>query len=89
MPSSAQPGRHLESVDVGQHHVEHDQIELSLLHSSECRASRHRCFDCETLVAQRGRNGIDDRVLVVDHQQTLFAVVRALHSVIMSCALRG
>ena len=60
----------LEPVDVGKHPVEHDQIGLERHHGGERVAAVAGLLDVEPLVAQGGRDGIDDRRLVV-HDQDL------------------
>ena len=61
------PG-HLEPVEVGQHHVEDDEVRRVLLGLGQRLAPGHRLVDREPLVAQRRRHRIDDRGLVVNHQ---------------------
>ena len=58
----------LDAVEVGQHHVEDDQVGLGLRDRGERAAAGGGLVDVEALVAQRGRDGVDDRRLVVDDQ---------------------
>ena len=64
----AEPPGHLEAVEVGQHHVEDDEVGRVLLGLGQGLAAGHRLVDGEPLVAQRRRHRVDDRGLVVNHQ---------------------
>ncbi len=62
------PPAHLEPVEAGQHHVEHDQVRpvgLHLRHRGRPVVGQlHR----EALGPQPGRDRLGDRALVLDHQ---------------------
>jgi hypothetical protein len=61
------PAVYLESVQVRQHHVEHDQVGPEPLGGSQRRPAVGCRLDL-ALVAQHRRQQLDDRLLVVDHQ---------------------
>ena len=67
-PALPKPAADLEAVDVGEHPVEHDQVWLEAHHRLERVASVRGFGDVEALVAERGRDGVDDRRLVVDDE---------------------
>ena len=77
MPALAQAAADLDAVDVGEHPVEHDQVGLEARDRRERLAAGRRLLDLEALVAERGRDGVDDRALVVDDED-LPAAVRLL-----------
>ena len=79
----AQAAGHLEAVEVGQHHVEDDEVGRVLLGLGQGLAPGHGLVDGEPLVAQRRRHRIDDRGLVVDHQDPRSVV--GLHLAIPPC----
>ena len=54
--------------DVGQHPVEHDEIGLEAGDGGDRVTAVGRLLDVEPLVAERGRDGVDDRRLVVDDE---------------------
>ena len=63
-----QPPRDREAVEVGEHHVEHDQVGPELVDrqlGGSAGADLHRL---EALVAEGGRDGVRDRGLVVDDE---------------------
>ena len=59
---------HLVTVEVGQHHVEHDEVGAPAGNGSEGVAPGRRGLDLEPLVAQCGGDELDDAAFVVDHQ---------------------
>ena len=63
-----QPAPDLDSLEVGQHPVEDDQVGLRVGDRRQGRPAGGRLVDVEALVAKGGRNRVDDRRLVVDHQ---------------------
>ena len=67
-PSSWESGGNREPVEVGQHHVEHDEVGVALLCRCESGAPRRCLGDLVALVSQRRGDGVDQRRLVVDHQ---------------------
>ena len=70
---AAEAAGHLEPVEVGQHHVEHDEVGGPLLGRLQRVASVAGLLDVEALVAERGGHGVHDRRLVVDHQDPLLS----------------
>ena len=56
----AQAAGDLESVEVGEHDIEDDEVGRILLGLGECLAPRHGLVDGEPLVAQRRGHCIDD-----------------------------
>ena len=48
----AQPAGDLEAVEVGQHHVEHDEVGPAPLDGVERRPARRRPLDLEAVVAE-------------------------------------
>ena len=50
----------LEPVEIGEHDVEDDEIERPLLALREPGGTGEGLLDLETLVAEHGRDGIDD-----------------------------
>ena len=68
-----QPPGDLEAVEVGQHDVEDDEVGRVLLGGGQGQAAVDRLVDAESLVAERGGHGVDDRGLVVDDQDALAA----------------
>ena len=66
-----QPSRDLEAVEVGEHHVEHDEVGRVLLGGGQRRPSGHGLADLEAFVAQGGGDGVDDRRFIVDDQDLL------------------
>ena len=77
VPQAARDG---EAVEVGQHHVEHDQVGSELVDRQLRSPSGRDLHRLEALVAQGGRNRIRDRRLVVDDEDAggARAVVRGL-----------
>jgi len=71
----AQAPGHLDAVEVGQHHVEHDQVRRVVLGDGERGPPGVDLGDIEALVAQRGGDGVGDRPLVVDDQHPLANLV--------------
>ena len=65
----AQPAAHLEAVEVGQHHVEHDQVGPCSLDGVERVAPVAAGVHLEALVAERGLEHRAQVVLVVDEQE--------------------
>ena len=70
-PARPQPAPDLDPLDVGQHPVEHDQVRLLPRHCLERLAARGRLGDVVALVPKRGRDRVDDRLLVVDDEDAL------------------
>ena len=64
----AQPAADLDALDVGEHPVEDDQVGLDARDRGERVAAVRRLLDLVALVAERGRDGVDDRRLVVDDE---------------------
>ncbi len=58
----------LDAFDVGQHPVEHDEIGLEASDRGNRIPAVRRLLDVEPLVAESGRNRVDDRRLVVDDE---------------------
>ena len=58
----------LEAVEVGEHHVEHDEVGRVLLGGGQRGPAGHGLADVEALVPQGGGDGVDDRCLVVDDE---------------------
>ncbi len=57
-----------EAVEVGQHHVEHEQVRAEVLQPLERRVAGVRRLNRETLVPQGHRHELGDRLLVVHHE---------------------
>ena len=74
--AGAQAPADLEAVDVREHPVEHDQIRLLPGDQLERVPAVRGLVDLEALVAERGRDGVDDRRLVVDDEDPLCVPVR-------------
>ena len=72
-PVGPEPAGDLEPVEVGQHHVEHDEVGRVLLGRGQRQAAVDRLGHLEPLVAEGGGDGVDDRRLVVDDQDALAA----------------
>ena len=64
----AQPSRNREAVEVGQHHVEHDQVGAELVDCQLGGAAGSDFHGLEALVAEGGRDGVRDGRLVVDDE---------------------
>ena len=65
-------------VDVRQHPVEDDQVGVDTRDGGERLAAGRGLLDLESLVAQGGRDGVDDRALVVDDEDPGAVAVGAL-----------
>ena len=63
-----EPSRDREAVEVGQHHVEHDQVGSELVDRLLRSPSGRDLHRLEALVAEGGRDRIRDRRLVVDDE---------------------
>jgi hypothetical protein len=74
--AGAQPPADFDAVHVRQHHVEHDEVGLELRDGRERLASGARLLDVVALVAERRRDGVDDRRLVVDDEDPLLRCLR-------------
>ena len=74
----AQAAGHLEAVDVGQHHVEHDQVWLELLGGGERLGAGRGCPNIELDQSQCGAQQREDVRLVVDHQHLGFHIDRSI-----------
>ena len=68
-----QPSRHLQAVEIGEHDVEDDEIGRTFLGGGQGQTAVDGLFDPEALVAEGGRHRVDDRRLVVHHQDPLVA----------------
>src|SRR6185503_7201541 len=69
------PPADLEAVDLGQHHVEDDEIDAALLHRLERgRAALHR-GDGEALLLERVQEDLTDARLIIDDQDVLVHVL--------------
>ena len=73
----AHPAHHLEPVEVGQHHVEHDRIGLELLGRPHGLEPSARGLDLPALIAQRHREQLGEVGLVVDDEDADGAAVDA------------
>ena len=63
-----EPAVDLETVEIGQHHVEHDQVGREVARDLDGCAAALGGADFEPLVAKHGRDQVGDAVLVVDHE---------------------
>ena len=72
-PALSHAPAHLDPVQVGEHPVEHDEIGLALGDGLERLPSSGRLVDLESLVPERGCDGVDDRRLVVHDEDALSA----------------
>ena len=63
----------LDPLDVGQHPVEHDEVGLEARDRAQGLPTGLRLLDRVALVAERGRDGVDDRRLVVDDEDLVLA----------------
>ncbi len=81
----AQPPPDLDSLEVGEHPVEDDQVRLAPRDRGERVAAVQGLLDVVPLVAERGRDGVDDRRLVVDDEDPLlrFGVPGRVHEPIV------
>jgi hypothetical protein len=70
-PPCPQPASDLDAFDVREHPVEHDEIGLVASDRLERSAAGRRLVHLVALVAERRRDGIDDRRLVVDDEDAL------------------
>ena len=68
MVAVPEPARDREAVEVGQHHVEHDQVGPELVDRQLGSPSGRDLHRLEALVAQGGRDRVRDRRLVVDDE---------------------
>src|SRR5438105_3897564 len=66
----AQAAADLDPFDVRQHPVEDDQVGLEVANDAEGVPPVARLADVEALVAERGRDRVDDRALVVDDEDS-------------------
>jgi hypothetical protein len=66
----AEPARDRDAVDVGQHHVEDDEVGPKLLDEIESSAAVGRGRHREPFVAERGHDCVRYRRFIVDHQHT-------------------
>ncbi len=64
----AQAAGHLEAVEVGQHHVEHDQVGAAALDGGERRAAGGGPLDLEAVEAEGHGDQLGDVLLVVDDE---------------------
>ena len=65
---AAEPAADLDPVELGHHHVEHDEVEALLGEAVERLAAVARGDDLVALLAERVRQQRLDRLLVVDEQ---------------------
>ena len=70
MVAVAQSSGDREAVEIGQHHVEHDQIGPELVDRLLGRPAGADLHRLEPLVAERSRDRVRDRRLVVDDEHT-------------------
>lgn len=68
----AQPSTHLESVDLGHEHVEHDGINLLGRHGPQCFAAVAGQAHLVALEGEGTPEGLPDRGLVVDDKDPHF-----------------
>jgi hypothetical protein len=66
--AAPQPAAHLQPVHLGQHHVEHDQVEGLLGEARERLAAVRRLHDLVPVALQRERQQRLDRLLVIDQE---------------------
>ena len=66
--SAAQPAQHLQTVDVGQHHVQHDQVGAEVPGGGDGRGAVAGGADVPALVPQGQADQLGQGLLVVDHQ---------------------
>ncbi len=89
----AKAPRDREPVEVGQHHVEHDQVGAEVVDRLLGRAAGAYLHRLEALVPERGRNRVRDRRLIVDDEHLRDArgeccdLCHGLKSANDSCAL--
>ena len=69
-PVSAEALGDVEAVDVGQHHVEHDEVGTERVDLLERPVPAGGGLDVEALVAKRHRDELGDGLLVVDDEDT-------------------
>lgn len=90
----------LQSVEAGQHDVEDQQIGLPGLGGVDGRRPVARGLHEKSLGAQTGRDGVDDRRIVLDHEhpalrarrgrgRTVVGGVCLLHRPPLKCAFRN
>ena len=78
LPALAQPAADLDPLDVREHPVEDDEIRVETRDRGERLTAGPRLLDLEPLVAQGGRDRVDDRPLVVyDEDPRAVAVGRS------------
>lgn len=65
---SANASCHLETIKVGEHYVEHDEVESGLLCHLQGSSSGTRDIDVESLVAKDRRHRVDNGRLVIDDE---------------------
>ena len=75
----AQAAQHLEAVDVGEHHVEHDDVGPELADGADGGQPVVRAPDVPALVAQGHREQLGERLLVVDDEDAQRAAVGPAH----------
>jgi hypothetical protein len=76
----AQPAADLEAVEVGHHHVQHDQVGPEIPHRRQRVATRRRRGHIEADVLQRHGHQLGDVRLVVDDQDATFCFLHAGNS---------
>ena len=67
-----EPAVDLEAIEVGEHHIEHDQVGRERLRVCQRRTTRARRLDLEPLIAKGGCNEVRDRRLVIDDEHALW-----------------
>jgi hypothetical protein len=65
----AQPGDHLEPVGVGQHHIQHDQVERAVPGQPQRARAVLRRGHLKAQEPQRGGHSLAQERLVINHQQ--------------------
>jgi hypothetical protein len=70
-PAVAEPARDVEALDVGQHHVEHDQLRLERRRRGERLGAGRGRLDLEAVEAQRHRDDVEDVRLIVDDEHAV------------------
>jgi hypothetical protein len=80
MRSLMRRSRHRESVEVGQHDVEHDDVGTLVLVARDRLAPGGRDIDEPALVSEREPDQIGEHLLVVDEQHADGGAVGAVHA---------
>jgi hypothetical protein len=64
-----EPPLDLETVEVGQHHVKHDQVRPKRRRRRQRAAAALRDLDLEALIAHRRRDELGNALLVIDDEE--------------------